>query len=120
MTGETCSNPRKVAGNDFTVVHSNGIHSLSLDFCGCEAAVPSAVQLLCRFWFPSTGTYPRTAATIRVLNRFHLLAFEAKCSPYEYYNSLARLTDNTGIYEEKVCFRIDNQEITNDLDLGSV
>lgn len=100
-------NPRP-AGKGFTVVHTNGIHDINLDFCNCETAVSGSIQLIRRFWFPSTSVYPKTAATIRVLKAFHLLAFEAKCSPYEYYNSLARLTNNTGGHPEKVSLVYDH------------
>ncbi|PPQ89792.1 hypothetical protein CVT25_008232 [Psilocybe cyanescens] len=101
MTGHKCLNPRRSPGDSFVVVDSNGIHDIALDFCDCESAQPHAVQLLRLRWFPSTGTYPRTASTFRVLKRFHLAAFESKFSSYEFYNSLARNTDNTGLYTEK-------------------
>lgn len=96
-----CVNPSPAHGKSFTVVHSNGVHDIALDFCDCETALPHTVQLLRRHWFPASDTFPRSAATIRVLKKFHLLAFEGKCSAYEYYNSLARATDNTG-FSQKV------------------
>jgi hypothetical protein len=46
-----------------------------------------------------TTTDPRTAATLAVLKSFHLLSLESKASAYEYYSSLARLTDNTRLKE---------------------
>lgn len=40
-----CTNP--VDGHkDFKVLHSNGIHSINLKYCGCEKALPLHVQLL--------------------------------------------------------------------------
>ncbi|KAF8171891.1 hypothetical protein BJ912DRAFT_1025110 [Pholiota molesta] len=98
---EACVSPQPSMNDIFTVVHSNGVHEIALDFCNCETAQSHAVQIIRRFWFPSTGIRPQSAATIRVLKLFHFLAFEGKCSPYEYYNSLARATDNTGIYNTK-------------------
>lgn len=99
---ESCVNPYPAHGKSFTIVHSNGVHDIALDFCDCETALPHSIQLLRRYWFPATDIFPHSAATIRVLKKFHLLAFEGKCSPYEYYNSLARATDNSGIYDTKV------------------
>ncbi|KAF8883594.1 hypothetical protein CPB85DRAFT_1165120, partial [Mucidula mucida] len=40
--------------NSFTVIHTNGIHSVSLYFCGCTAATPNYIQLLRSSWYPST------------------------------------------------------------------
>ena len=109
---ERCLNPCRSAGGTFTVVHSNGVHDIALDFCDCETALPHSIQLLRRYWFPATDTFPHSAATIRVLKKFHLLAFEGKCSPYEYYNSLARATDNTGIYATKVSSELSSWILT--------
>ncbi|KAJ7827921.1 hypothetical protein B0H13DRAFT_2240976 [Mycena leptocephala] len=53
-------------------------------------------QLLRIKWLPSTGKRPRTAATFNVLRRYHLLSLESKCSMGEFYQSLARQTNNTG------------------------
>lgn len=102
MTGQKCVNPRASPGDSFIIVDSNGIHDISLDFCDCETAQLHAVQLLRHQWFPSTGTYPKTAATIWVLKQFYLTAFESKLSSYEFYNSLVRNTDNTGLGNNKV------------------
>ncbi|KIL54859.1 hypothetical protein M378DRAFT_91785, partial [Amanita muscaria Koide BX008] len=44
---------------------------------------------------------PTTAATFRTLHHFQLLNFEAKCSAYEYFQTLVRETDNTGLIQVK-------------------
>ncbi|KAG2136341.1 uncharacterized protein EDB93DRAFT_1254002 [Suillus bovinus] len=54
-------------------------------------------ELLQAHLFPATATDPRTAATFAVLKFFHLLSFKSKVSAYEFYHSLARQSDNTGI-----------------------
>ena len=46
---------------------------------------------------------PRTAATFSLLEEFHLLSLESKILTYQYYNSLARRIDNTGLFPVKVC-----------------
>ena len=60
------------------------------------------MQLLrARLW-AATTTNPRTASTFSVLRRYHLLSFEAKCAALEFYQSLARATDNLHYKKEKV------------------
>ncbi|KAG2107820.1 hypothetical protein DEU56DRAFT_920537 [Suillus clintonianus] len=54
-------------------------------------------QLLRMRWYPATVSEPRTAATFTVLQHFHILSFESKVSAYEFYQSLARRTDNSGL-----------------------
>lgn len=101
--GSTCYNGKMAPGDDFVVIDTNGIHQIGLDFCGCEQAQTHYKQLLRSRWFPATTSEPRTAATFGVLKAFHLLSLESKASAYEYYNSLTRLTDNTGLMESRVC-----------------
>jgi len=61
------------------------------------------VQQLLRFrLYPATVHNPNTAATFRVLNHFQLLSFESKSSVYEYYQTLVRESDNTGLHKVKV------------------
>lgn len=86
-----------VSFNDgFVVIAQNGIHEVSLDYCGCPKSASKPVQLLRARLFPSTVTDPKTAATFDVLENFQLLSFNSKTSGYEFYQSLARRTDNTG------------------------
>ena len=92
--GVRCLNPRPATGNEFTVVHSNGIHSVALDFCACETAPGRIAQLLRSRLFPATAISPRAAATFHVLQHFQVLSFESKVSAFEYYNTLSQLTDN--------------------------
>lgn len=47
-------------------------------------------------WWPATVTNPKTAATFRLLEWFHILGNQSKVSVYEYYTSLTRRTDNIG------------------------
>ncbi|KAJ6479437.1 hypothetical protein C8R47DRAFT_1218996 [Mycena vitilis] len=94
--GDRCYNPVKAHGDDFVIVNSHTIDEVNLDFCGCIGAKSHALQLLRMRMYPATGTYPRSAATFAALERFDLMTLESKCSAYEFYNSLARETDNTG------------------------
>lgn len=97
----TCACP--VRGHtDFLVLHVNGIHWVNVDFCGCDRRVSHRQQLLRCDWFPSTVHQPQTACTRRVLEHFLLLTWSSKVSAFEYYQTLERLTDNTGISVPKV------------------
>jgi hypothetical protein len=100
--GETCTVPLRAFGDSFTVIDTGGIFPVGVDFCNCETSVDHATQLLRSRWFPATIRNPRTAATFRVLSTFQLLSFESRTSVFDYYNSLARLSDNTGTNAPKV------------------
>ncbi|KAG2132730.1 uncharacterized protein EDB93DRAFT_1242948 [Suillus bovinus] len=99
--GEECLLPQQAFNDDFTLIHTNGIHEIGLDYCGCGTAQTHTMQLLCAAWFPATMSEPRTAATFQILEQYHLLSFESKASGYKFYHAIARLTDNTGLYPHK-------------------
>ncbi|KAJ6478450.1 hypothetical protein DFH09DRAFT_1253383 [Mycena vulgaris] len=90
-----CPLSAPAAGDDFVIVDDHGVHEVALDYCSCGQGGTETVQLLRGGLWPATTTAPRTAATFTVLHRYHLLSFESKCSAYEFYQSLARETDNT-------------------------
>ncbi|KAF8884033.1 hypothetical protein BD779DRAFT_1538459 [Infundibulicybe gibba] len=94
--GQPCTNPKCSFNNEFVVVDTNGIHQISLDFCNCQTSEPSYVQLLRSRLFPATASDPKTAATFHTLEYFQLLSFMSKVSAFEFYNMMARRTDNTG------------------------
>lgn len=95
--GEQCLNPAHMFNNDFVVIDVDGIHHVSLDFCGCHTAVRRDIQLLRARLYPATGKYPKTAATFRVLEEFHMLSFMSKISGFEFIQALTRRSDNTGV-----------------------
>ncbi|KAH7909550.1 hypothetical protein BJ138DRAFT_1197507 [Hygrophoropsis aurantiaca] len=95
--GQACLWPRPAACDDFVVIDCHGIHEVALDFCGCPSGLTRATQLLRSRWYPATIREPATAATFAVLDQFILLNFESKASSYEFYHSIARRTDNTGL-----------------------
>ncbi|KAG1770137.1 hypothetical protein EV702DRAFT_1181662 [Suillus placidus] len=86
-------------GEEF--IHTNGIHKITLDYCGCHSAQTHAMQLLCVAYFPATTSEPQTAATFQILKQYHLLLFESKASGYEFYRAITRLTDNTSLHARK-------------------
>ncbi|KAF6740893.1 hypothetical protein DFP72DRAFT_996362 [Ephemerocybe angulata] len=100
--GELCPKPDTAWGDDFIIIDIDGVHTLGVDYCACGCSTKSQViQLLERRLYPATTINPKSAATFRVLEIFELLQYESKVSPYELYNSISRLTDNTGIGEVK-------------------
>lgn len=80
----------------------SGIVPLAVDFCGCSAALPHATQLLRTRWYPATSINPKTAASFQVLEHFQLLSAYSKISGWEFYTSLVRRTENTGVHPPKV------------------
>ncbi|KAJ7122599.1 hypothetical protein C8R43DRAFT_899793, partial [Mycena crocata] len=92
-----CVLPERAPGDDFVIIDEHGVHRVLLDFCGCSKGGAHTTQLMMARLYPATVVAPRTAATFNVLDRFELLAFESKCSAYEFYHSLARESDNTGL-----------------------
>ncbi|KAG2046734.1 hypothetical protein BDR06DRAFT_985459 [Suillus hirtellus] len=96
--GVQCVNPIPTFNNDFVILNYNGVHEVGLDFCGCESAQPHITQLLCVRLFPATTLDPKSAATFRMLEYFQMLSFESKVLAWEFYHTVARLTDNTGTH----------------------
>lgn len=102
--GDVCLNPEQCPKDDFYIIHTNGIHEVGLDFCGCGKTDQRHItQLLRARLFPATITSPKTAASMDVLDLFDFLSYESKMSAFEFYYSLERLTDNTGMHVPNVC-----------------
>ncbi|KAJ7909356.1 hypothetical protein B0H13DRAFT_1616599, partial [Mycena leptocephala] len=101
----TAEQKKKATETSFCIVDTNAIHEVALDFCTCGTAPPPTIQLLRAHLYPATTLRPSTAATFRVLRKFHKLSFESKCSAYEFYNALARETDNTGSFQPRNRYR---------------
>ncbi|KAI9068672.1 hypothetical protein FKP32DRAFT_1672009 [Trametes sanguinea] len=94
-----CTNPVQCR-SDFTVVDVNGRHTVALTFCGCDRAGEASdpVQQLMRHrLYPATDIDPNTAFTFSLLEHYHVQSLQGKISMYDYYTSLERLTDNTGV-----------------------
>jgi hypothetical protein len=100
---DRCQNGAQAAGDDFVVPDINMIHDVRLDFCDCETSKAHFIQLLQYGWFSALVDQLKTAVTFSVLKHFQLLNFKSKASLFEFYNTLAQLTDNTGLSAPKVC-----------------
>jgi len=90
-----------------TVLHTNGIHEMEVQFCRCGSEVDfknggpnSPFQSLWRagLW-PATYASPASAATSAVLEVFRLLCVEAKVTATAFFTFLRRLT--AVVFEEE-------------------
>ncbi|KAJ7024475.1 hypothetical protein C8F04DRAFT_1192393 [Mycena alexandri] len=94
-----CVRPRS-APTTFVVLHTNGIHEVNVDYCGCESEAANGeyyIQLLRGGWYPATHVAPQTAATFELLDFFHAQMLQAKTTMYDFYIALEKLTNNTGV-----------------------
>jgi hypothetical protein len=99
-----CSNP-VVGAVGFQVLHTNGIHDVSIDYCGCERVQAKYLQLLrCRF-YPVTQLLIKTCTSFCLLSALHLLALTSKASAFHFYWMLEKMTDNTGVQMLKSRYR---------------
>ncbi|KAJ8494859.1 hypothetical protein ONZ45_g13096 [Pleurotus djamor] len=96
--GTICTHPLTV--EEFTILHVNGIHSITVKFCNCDRRSEHGTnrqQLLRRGWFPATFEQPRTCATFALLDHFQSQTLQSKVTAYDYYSALQLLTDNSGL-----------------------
>lgn len=91
-----CPHPTR-ATKEFLVIHHNGIHQVSVDFCSCSGEVERWRQLLRFGWYPATPINPQTCATFDVLRLFQILNLQGKISAHDFYHALVRMTDGYGI-----------------------
>ncbi|KAF6764603.1 hypothetical protein DFP72DRAFT_986468 [Ephemerocybe angulata] len=93
--GERCTRPRAAFNDEFTVIDSDGFHTIALDYCGCNQGLSPVRQLLRARLFPATTIDPRCATTFRALETYQMLSFTGKISAYEFLLAIFRRTDNT-------------------------
>jgi hypothetical protein len=100
--GERCSFIGRVLDR-FTVVHTNGIHTVKIQLCACHGDRSCAkFQLIRCSWLPATTEDPHTAFTFDVLDSYISLSLQGKVTREDYYLSISRHTDNTGLNPPKV------------------
>ncbi|PBK80346.1 hypothetical protein ARMGADRAFT_1040131 [Armillaria gallica] len=96
-----CINPQPVPDN-FTVIHSNGIHCVAVNFCWCKHRASPRQQLLCMELFPVTVESPKTCATFCVMEQFQVLSSSGKILAYKFHQALVVMTDCMGILKVKM------------------
>ncbi|KAK7019222.1 hypothetical protein VNI00_018122 [Paramarasmius palmivorus] len=103
QTGEQCSKPQR-SRVGFVVVDIEGIQEVSLQFCECKAIDITGEkweQLMRARLYPATVAEPHTAFTFRTLSYFHHLTTQGKVSLYDFYRTLEKRTDASGISDPK-------------------
>ncbi|KAF9472822.1 hypothetical protein BDN70DRAFT_818093, partial [Pholiota conissans] len=99
-----CENPVP-AHTSMLVLHTNGIHSVAVQYCGCSRAIPHHIQLLRRRLYPASQLSVKTCATFELLRLLHKMALSTKASTYDFYRCLEWLTDGAGINTPKSRYR---------------
>jgi hypothetical protein len=96
--------PNATSPSHLTAVHTNGLHDISIRFCGCSHALSFDLQLFGYRLFPSTVNVPNTAFSFEVLEEFRYHHLEGKGSAYTFMNALCRLTNDRGAVKVDVRF----------------
>ncbi|KAG6904762.1 hypothetical protein DXG01_007349 [Tephrocybe rancida] len=78
------------------VLHTNGFHDVSLSYCGCWP-LPPHIQLLRQDLYPTSQLVVKTCTTFDLLHHLHILSLTTKSSTYNFYQTLEKLTNNTGL-----------------------
>ncbi len=94
-----------------TVIDLTGIHTVKVRWCGCKGSIGESsrrVQLLQMRWFPTTAERPNTVVTFDTLDFFHLLTIQAKTSFYDFYETLGKRIDNSGLWQYPVSVLVSN------------
>ena len=89
----------------FRVIHTTGVHEISLSYCACAREIPRDLQLLRRGLYPASQHKVRTCVTFELLRLFHLFSLMGKVPTYDMYRSIERLTNNTGIQMPRSRYR---------------
>lgn len=90
--GDTCNHPKEGHTN-FMVIHTNGLHRITIHYCRCAASSPQRQQLLEFGWWPSTVDSPQTCASMQMLRQFHYLSLQSSINLTDYYTALEQMSE---------------------------
>ncbi|KAJ7683544.1 hypothetical protein B0H17DRAFT_941748, partial [Mycena rosella] len=97
--GESCDQLQ--AGHvNFTVIHTNKMQAMDVDFCGCKDAMivgSHCQQVLQRGWYPAMHKEPQMCTTFHILEMFHIMTLQGNVTTYDFYSGLEKLNDNAGL-----------------------
>lgn len=99
-----CNNPIPCHSR-MLILHTNGIHDVAVQYCGCTRAIPHHHQLLRRGLYPASQRSVKTCASFELLDLLHKLALTTKSSTYDFYRALEKMTDNTGLNPPRTRYR---------------
>ncbi|KAL0567166.1 hypothetical protein V5O48_014831 [Marasmius crinis-equi] len=103
--GEPCPEADPTNLKKITLVHTNGIHCILVNYCYCPGHPSYFRQLLdCRF-FPGTVEHPQTVFSFEVLSDFHPHTLTSKKAVYDYYDAIRRKTDPVLLHETKSLYQ---------------
>lgn len=85
--------PQRVVGTYVRVVHTNGIHTLTMISCECNGPDHLARDLLASRLLPTSFQRIRTIFSAQLLDYFRYSNLETKASAYHFYHLLQRLTN---------------------------
>jgi hypothetical protein len=90
---------------NFTVIHTNGLHRVRLDFCDCEDEPVSRWRQLFRLrWWPATVLDPHTAVTFDCLRQFEKVNAFGHVNATDYYRALRHMVDPSGLDKAPVSY----------------
>ena len=77
-----CENPMPCHAA-FLVIHTNGIHEVAIQYCGCSHAITPHIQLLRRGFYPTSQQIIKTYMTFTLLDLLHKLSLTSKALTYD-------------------------------------
>ncbi len=82
-----------------TVLHINGIHQVSYQYCGCNLSANTNKwqQLIRNGWYPVTTLWPASCATHKCLDTFRHLRVTATVNAKDYITTLEQMSDPLGV-----------------------
>ena len=87
---------------DLIILHINGIHSINVDFCGCDGALAPCEQLLEVGWWPSTPLKPQSAVSMAILWSFHILNLQGQITLTNFCQALEQMIVGNGLSDVPV------------------
>jgi hypothetical protein len=95
--------PMATPEQGLTVLHIDGLHTLTIAYCGCDTSLPHHLQIFDSKLFSASIDWPRSAFTFEVLRQYQIHHLEGKGSAHTHIHSLYRLTNDKGFGEIMVC-----------------
>jgi hypothetical protein len=88
--GEPCPAVQSVSDSlaSLLVVHTNGIHSMKVTYCQCNARIDHPLQLFSAGFFPASFIRPSTAFTLAALKEFNSLHSQAYIPASDYLETI--------------------------------
>ncbi|KAH9934387.1 uncharacterized protein B0H18DRAFT_870111, partial [Fomitopsis serialis] len=106
--GRPCPSSFGDPPSKLTVVHTTGVHTLSVQYCECrkdQHIEERPIQLWNAGLWPASFSRPQTVFTVHVLRLFSHLTFQAKTTAHDFYGTLRRMTSNAFFEDVKDRYR---------------